>query len=194
VEGAVGYRAVTEKRHRHRAVASQQGCRRGSHRDRQAGRDDAVGAEDPDRRIGDVHRARAPAVRALVLGHELGEHPGRVETFREAVAVATMGRGDHVVRAEWPARADGRRLLSDREVHEPRYLTVAVQRCDAFLEPSDHEHPPMHLEEVGVAEHETCIVLTGTNAGRADEGARCPSRSTSPRRSLVPATSPVSAW
>ena len=97
------------------------------------------------------------------LRHQLGEHPERVETLREAVAVAAMGRRDHVGRAERPARADGRRLLPDRQVHEARHLAVAVQRGHALLEPADHEHPPMHLEQVGVAEHEPCIVLVGTN-------------------------------
>ena len=93
--------------------------------------------------------------------------PSAVETLREAVAVAAVGRRDHVGRAERPARADGRRLLPDRQVHEARHLAVAVQRRDALLEPADHEHPPMHLEEVGVAEHEPCIVLIGTNSAEA---------------------------
>ena len=101
-----------------------------------------------------------------VLGHQLGEHPERVETLRQAVAVAAMGRRDHVGRAERPARAHGRRLLPDRQVHEARDLAVAVQRGHPLLEPADHEHPSVHLEEVGVAEHEPCIVLTGTNRER----------------------------
>jgi hypothetical protein len=97
-----------------------------------------------------VHRAAAAAVRARVLGHQLGEHPERVETLREAVAVAAVRRGDHVGRAERPARADGRRLLPDRQVHEAGHLAVAVERGHPLLEPADHEHPPVHLEEVGV--------------------------------------------
>ena len=87
----------------------------------------------------------------VVLGHQLGEHPERVEALGEAVAVAAMGRRDHVGRAERPARADGRRLLPDRQVHEAGDLAVAVERGHPLLEAADHEHPPMHLEEVGVA-------------------------------------------
>ena len=117
------------------------------------------------------------------LRHQLGEHPGRVETLRQAVAVTAMRRRDHVGRAERPARAHGRRLLPDRQVHEARDLAVAVQRRHPLLEPADHEHASMHLDEVGVTEHERCIVLTGTN-----QGARCPNRSTSPCPSPVSVT------
>ena len=52
-------------------------------------------------------------------------------------------------------------------MHEAGDLAVAVQRSHPLLEPADHEHPSVHLQEVGVAEHEPCIVLTGTNAGSA---------------------------
>ena len=162
VERALRGRTVAEERNRDAAVGAElrRGCR--SDRDRQAGRDDAVRAEDPDVRVGDVHRAAAPAVRALLLSHQLGEHPERRETLREAVAVAAMRRRDDVGGSERPARADGGRLLPDRQVHEARNFAVAVQRGHALLEAADHEHPPMHLEEVGVGEHEVSIVLTGT--------------------------------
>ncbi len=165
MEGAVGHRAVAEERDRHAGVAPQLRGRRCTHRDRQAGPHDPVGAEDADRRIGDVHRAPAPAIRALLLGHQLGEHPERVETLREAVTMAAMRGRDHVRRAEWPTRADGRCFLPDRQVDEARHLAVAVQRSHALLEPADHEHPPVHLDEVGVTEHRACIVLIGTNTG-----------------------------
>ncbi len=123
VERALGHRAVAEERHRDTAVGSELGRRRCSHRDRQAGGDDPVGAEDADARIGDVHRTPAPAVRALVLGHQLGEHPERVETLGDAVAVAAMGRRDHVGRAGAastrprptpPARSTGARSRAPR--------------------------------------------------------------------------------
>ena len=50
---------------------------------------------------------------------------------------------------ERPARADGRRLLSDREVHEAGDLAVAVERGHPLLEPPDQQHPAVHLDEVG---------------------------------------------
>ena len=151
VERALCHRAVAEERDHHGAVGAQLRGGRRADRDRQARGHDAVGPEDADRRIGDVHRAAAPTVRPRVLGHQLGEHPGRVEALRQAVTVAAVGRGDHVVRAERPARADGRGLLPDREVHEAGDLTVAVQRGDPLLEAADHEHPAVQLEQVGVA-------------------------------------------
>ena len=100
MERAVRDRAVAEERNRDTAVGPElRGCGRAD-RDRQAGRDDSVGAEDPEVRIGDVHRAAPPTVRALVLAHELGEHAERVETLGETVAVAAMGRRDDVGPAE----------------------------------------------------------------------------------------------
>src|SRR5262249_41393044 len=70
-------------------------------------------------------------------------------------------------------------LLTDRQVDEARYLTVAVQRGHAFLEAADHEHAPVHLEQVGLAEHEPCSVLTGTKPrvrGRSDRHPADPPR------------------
>ena len=138
MERALGRRAVAEERDRHAAVGAELGGGRGAHGDRQAGGDDAVGAEDPEVGVGDVHRAAAPAVRALVLAHQLGEHPERVEALGQAVAVAAVGRRDDVGRAQRPARPDRRGLLSDREVHEAGHLAVAVERGHPLLEPADH--------------------------------------------------------
>ena len=195
VERAVRHRAVAEERHRHAAVGAQLRRGRGAHGDREAGGHDAVGAEDAerrDRRCASSRRARGSCPASL--RHQLGEHPERVEALGEAVTVAAMGRRDHVVVAERPARADRRCLLPDRQVHEARHLAVAVERGHALLEPADHEHAPMHLEEVGVAEHEPCTVLVGTKRPSA-RGSRSGRRSTrhrdhrggrDARRSAVP--------
>ena len=152
VERALRHRAVAEERHRHAAVGAELRGRRRAHRDRQTGRDDPVGAEDAEVGVGDVHRTAAAAVRARVLAHQLGEHPERVETLGQAVTVAAMGRRDHVGGAQRPTRPDRRRLLPDRQVHEAGHLAVAVERRHPLLEPADQEHPPVHLEEVGVGE------------------------------------------
>ena len=123
VERAGRHRAVTEERHRDAAVAPQLRRGRGADRDRKPGPHDPVGAEDADHRVGDVHRATPPAVRAGVLGHQLGQHPGRVEALGEAVAVAAVGRRDHVGRARAastrppptpPARSTGARSRGSR--------------------------------------------------------------------------------
>ncbi len=64
VERALGHRPVTEERHRHAAFPSELGGGSCSHRYRQAGGHDAVGSEDADARVGDMHRAAAAPVGA----------------------------------------------------------------------------------------------------------------------------------
>ena len=100
MERALRHCAVAEERHHHGTVRSELSRGGSPDGDRQPRRDDPVRAEDPDGRIRDVHRAPAPAIRAVVLAHQLGEHADRVQTLREAVAVAAMGGRDHVRWAE----------------------------------------------------------------------------------------------
>ena len=177
MKGALGRRAVAEERHRHAPVRPEL-CGRGrTNGDGQASSHDAVGAEDPELRVGDVHGAAAAAVGSPVLAHQLGEHAQRVEAFGQAVAVATVGGGDGVRRMQRPARTDRRRLLPDREVDEPGDLTVAVERGHPLLEPTDQHHPPVHLEEIGrrerrrrrrVGGHGLCSIPVGRyNKGSA---------------------------
>ena len=157
VERALGHRPVTEERHRDAAVRPQLGRRRRPHRDRQAGTHDPVRAEDPDVRIGDVHRASTAAVRALIPAHQLGEHPEGVQPLGQAVAVPPMGRRDDVRGTERPAGAHCGCLLPDREVDEARYLARSVELGHALLEATDHQHPPVHLEQVVVGGHEDLL-------------------------------------
>ena len=98
--------------------------------------------------------------------------PERVEALGQAVAVAAVGRGDHVVGPQRPAGADGRRLLPDGEVHEAGDEPVAVEVGDPLLEAADQQHAALHLDEVGVghgataprsARHGRCSVLIGTS-------------------------------
>ena len=176
VERALCHRAIAEERHHHAVISPQLGRGGGAHRDREAGGHDPVGAEDADPGIGDVHRAAASAIRTRVLRHELGEHPRRVETLRQAVAVPAMRRCDHVGGRERPARTHRGRFLSDGQVHEAGDLAVAVQRGDPLLEPTDQQHPPVHLDEIGLRErrsgrstvvHVRCIVPLGPGSERA---------------------------
>ena len=166
VERALGHRTVAEEGHGDAAVGPQLRRRRRPDGDGQAGRHDAVRPEDPERRVGDVHRAPAAAVGALVPGHQLGEHPERVQPLGQAVAVAAMGRGDDVGGPERPAGPHRGRLLPDRQVDEPGHLARSVQRGHPLLEPPDHQHPPVHLEQVVGGSHRPCIVLVGTNPGK----------------------------
>ena len=167
VERPLGHGSVAEERNGDRPVIAQPAGRRRAHGDGQAGGDDPVGAEDAEVRIGDVHRTAPPPVGARVLGHQLGEHAERIEALGEAVAVAPVGRGDHVGRSQRPARPHRRGLLAHRQVHEAGDLAVPVQVGDPCLEPTDQQHAPVHLEEVVVREHERGTVLVGTRPGRA---------------------------
>jgi hypothetical protein len=47
-----------------------------------------------------------------------------------------------------PARAHGRRLLPDREVHEAGDLAVAIEGGHPLFEAADQQHPAVHLDEV----------------------------------------------
>ena len=152
MERALRRRAVAEERHGDPVVAAQLRCGPRSHRDGQARGHDPICAEDPEFRVGDVHGTTAAAVRPLVLGHQLGEHPERVHALGEAVAVATVGRRDDIGRAQWPARAHRRRLLPDREVHEAGHLTVPIERGHPLFETADEQHPAVHLDELDVRE------------------------------------------
>ena len=149
MERALRRRAVAEEGHGDAVVAAQLGRRGGADGDGQAGGDDAVGAEDAELRVGDVHGAAAAAVGALGAAHQLGEHAERIEPLGQAVAVAAVGGGDDVIGAQGPAGADGCRLLPDREVHETGYQPVAVELGHAFFEAADEQHAALQLQQVG---------------------------------------------
>ena len=170
VEGPLRHGSITEERHRDAPVAPELCRRRRAGGDRHARGHDAVGTEDPELRVGDVHGAAPAAVRALILAHQLGEHGGRLQALGQAVAVAAVRRRDDVGRMQWPARADGRRLLPRRQMDETGDFTIAVERRHPLLEASDQQHAPLHLDQVDHREggggevdgHRTCTVLVGT--------------------------------
>ena len=140
MERAGGQRAVAEEGDGHGVVTALAGCRGCADGDRQSGPDDPVGAEDAEVGIGDVHRAASATTRPAFAAHQLGEHRRHVGALGQAVAVAAMGRGDEVRRPQSRAHTDGDRLLSDRQVHEARNLTVSVEHRHPLLETADAEH------------------------------------------------------
>ena len=168
VERSLGYGAVAEERDGQAAIGPELVGGGGPGGDGEAGADDAVGPEDAEGRIGDVHRPAPTPVRPRVAGHQLGEHPLRVEALGQAVAVAPVRRGDDVVGPQRPARADRRGLLARRQVHEARDLTRLVHGRDPILEAPDHQHPPVQFQTVGDGEvgHEA-MPFRNTSAWRA---------------------------
>ena len=172
MEGPLRRGPVTEEGNGHAVFTAELRRSRGADGDRKAGRDDAIGPEDPELGIGDVHRAAPAPVGSLGAAHQLGEHPERLEPLGQAVAVAAVGGGDDVVGSQRPAGADGRRLLADRQVHEAGDQAVAVEVGDPLFEAADQHHATVHLEQFGVetthggsidVHHRPCTVLTGTS-------------------------------
>ena len=117
VPGALVGRAVTGEAHRDAAVSLILRRERCSDRDRRSAADDAVGADDADVEVGDVHRATLAVAVPGRFAEQLGEHQPHVATLGDAVTVAAVSAGDRVVGPEVGADADGHRLLASVEVH-----------------------------------------------------------------------------
>ena len=78
-----------------------------------AGSDDAVGAEQPDRAVVEMHGAAAAAADAVRLAEQLGHDAAGIGALGERMAVAAMRRGHPVGRPQMRADADARRFLAD---------------------------------------------------------------------------------
>ncbi len=153
VEGPLRRGPVAEERNGHTVPTAELRRSRGADGDRKAGRDDAIGPEDPDLGIGDVHRAAPAPVGSFGTTHELGEHPERLESLGQAVSMAAVGGRDDVIGAQRPAGANGRRLLADRQVHEAGDEAVAIELGDPLFEAADQHHATLHLEQFGARDH-----------------------------------------
>ena len=110
-------------------------------------RDDAVRAEHADLEIGDVHRAALAAAIAAFTPEQLAHHGERVGALGEGVAVAAMGREQHVVAGEVGADAGRDRLLADRGMDRPEdeLLPQALER--QLLEGADAPHEAVVRQE-----------------------------------------------
>ena len=131
-----------------------------------AGGDDAVGAEQANRAIIEMHRAAAAAADAVDLAEQLGHDALGIATLGERVAMATVGGGDPVGSPQMGADADPGCLLADIEVQKPRRFALpAGDLRDAFEAPQQH-----HLFEQA-NEHLPVGHVAGVVHGFA--GARC---------------------
>jgi len=88
----------------------------GADSDRDAARDDAVGAQHADIEIGDVHGAALATAGAGGAAEQLAHHRRGVGPFGDGVAVATMRAGDVVGALDVSADARRDPFLADREV------------------------------------------------------------------------------
>ena len=118
-------------------------------RERQAGADDAVGAEHADRHVGDVHRAAATFADAFGAAHDLQEEAIERNALGNGVAVAAVVRGESVVAPQRRHDARRDRLLADRKMNEARDLAVGEQLREPRLGLADHAHRAVQREQRG---------------------------------------------
>ena len=102
--------------------------------------DDAVGAEDVQVEVRDVHRAaEAPAV-ACLAAHQLGHHPVHARPLRDAVTVAAVMARDEVPLGQVRAHSGGDRFLSDVAVGGALDLAALEQLRDLLVEAAHARH------------------------------------------------------
>ncbi len=102
--------------------------------------DEAVGAEQSDRAVVDVHGAAAPAGGAVAPPVQLGHQRVRRDALGQRMAVPAMGAGDPVGRPQMRADADRARLLADIEMQEARRLACPAGDLRRQLKPAQQHH------------------------------------------------------
>ena len=145
-ERALVRRAVAEHAHRHGVLALVVGRQRNARRKRQVAADDPVAAQEAALGVEQVHRAAAAAGGAALPAEQLGHHDVRIGPASEHLTVLPVGREQVVLVAHGGDRADDRRLLPDREMHEAADLGLHVHLLRALLEMADQEHLVEQLE------------------------------------------------
>ena len=153
-------RPVAEEGDRDRVAPLDRHRVRGTHRDRDAGRDDAVGAQHADREVGDVHRAALAAAEAAGLAEQLVHHPFEAGALGQRVAVTAVRRGQPVRGGQVRADAGRHRFLSGRQVQRPAHLrgrtgrlaehrdAAAAGLLGRILEGPDPAHRPVKREQL----------------------------------------------
>ena len=147
VEGADVAAAVTEERGDHRVLAAVGAGERGAHGDRDAGPDDAVGAQHAARQVVDVHAAAAAAAVAGGLAVQLGEHRSELGALGDRVPVPAVRGGDLVVVAQDRHHPGGDGLLADVQVQEAGHGARLGELAGGLLEQPDPHHPAVQVED-----------------------------------------------
>ena len=119
----------------------------GADGDRGGAGDDRIRTEHALVDRGDVHAAPAAAAVAVLAADDLGHHQFQVEALGDAVAVAPVGAGDEVFRAERRARADGDRLHPDVGMDRAADQVLLEKLHRAHLERPDLPHAQEQLLE-----------------------------------------------
>ena len=142
-------RPIAEKRHRNSRLAAhlEHIGRPAGHR--RPGPDNAIGAKNPEVKVGDMHRAAASLVITALLAEQFRQHARRITALGQDMAMAAMGAGDHVVRPERRTNPDGHRLLAGIFVHGADDLARPRQIGRGLLEPAQQPHPAIQ-RDIGV--------------------------------------------
>ncbi len=140
---------VPEERDHHPVGLPQALRQRGAGAQGQRGADDAVGAQDAQGQVGDVHgAAQAPAIAGLAA-HQLGHHALQVRALGDAVAVAAVVAADVVVRAQVGAGPRGDGLLADVAVRGALHVARLEQLGRVLLEAADAVHGAVQFQQQG---------------------------------------------
>jgi len=119
-----------------------------SRRNADASTDNAVGPQDAQVEVGDVHRAALALAVAGGLAQQLGHHQLRITAFGQAMAVTAMGAGDIIVAPQGSAGADGHGFLTDVGVGRAPDSAVPVLFHGAFVKITDQPHPIVYIGQV----------------------------------------------
>ena len=140
VKGAVVHRAVSEERHHHVALSAHLGADSGPHRGGQTAADNAVGAEQADGGIKQVHAPAPSAAAAGGLAIEFGhEVPGR-QSLRQGMSVPAVSAGNPVLFAQAGAHSHCGRLLAHVQMNEAGHPAglIVLLRCQLELPEQNH--------------------------------------------------------
>ena len=118
VEHALMGGAIAEEGQRDSAVFLVLGAERGAGGQRDARTHDAVGAQDTQVGVSDVHGAALALVGTGGLAVQLRHHGLGVHALGDAVAVAAVGAGDVVIGIQRRAAANRHRFLTQTQVQE----------------------------------------------------------------------------
>src|SRR5919197_279516 len=108
--------------------------------DRDARADDAIGPQDAQLQVGDMHRPALPLAVARLLAVELRHHAVEAGALGDDIAMAAMRAGDIIVGAEMGAHPRRHRLLADRDMQKTGEPPLLKQLHDPLLERPDADH------------------------------------------------------
>ena len=108
---------------------------------------DAVGAEQPDRLVVEMHRAAATAADAVGLAEQFRHHAAGIGALGERMSVAAMRRRHPVGPAKMGADSDAGRFLADIEMQKARRFALAAGDLRDAFETTQEDHALEEVEE-----------------------------------------------